>query len=104
VVFQERFPALRRCLPVSNHVLGYCGLRYLNAKFEQFSMNSWRTPLRICSTHFTNEYPHIPFYTGPPKATTLPPPIVTKSLPMPTNHGRGLYNVQTIWPICPMFG
>ena len=99
VVFQERFPALRRRLPVSNHVLGYCGLRYLNAKFEQFSMNPWRTPQRICSAHFTNEYPQLPFYTGSPAATTLPPPIVTESLPMPTNHGRELYNVQTISPI-----
>lgn len=44
VVFHERFPALRRRLPVSNYVLGYCGLRYLYAKFEQFSMIPWRTP------------------------------------------------------------
>ena len=89
---------------MSNHVLGYCGLRHLNTKFEQFSMNPWRTPQRIIPTQLTNQSPQLPADTRPTTATALPPPIVTKPLPMPTNHSRGLHNVQTLPPICPIFG
>jgi hypothetical protein len=47
VIVQECPPGLARRLAVTGHVLGYRGLREINAKLEQFAMNPRSAPERI---------------------------------------------------------
>ncbi len=86
-----------------NHVLGYRGLRDIDAEFEQFSMNSWGSPERVGLAHPSDQGSDLWVNARPTKisGSALPSPVQPETLPMPTDHGLGFHNDQTGFPLSP---
>src|SRR5258708_19843601 len=62
---QKGLPALRRWPPSPGHVFCHGGLPDIDAKFEKFAVDPWRSPNRLPP-------PHLP--THPSTAPRRPPP------------------------------
>src|SRR5262245_1390262 len=54
VVAEERLPALRRRVSPAHHILGNAGLPDIDAKLEQFTMDTRCTPQRIGDAHLAD--------------------------------------------------
>jgi hypothetical protein len=55
MVTKERPPTLRRRGPPPRHILGDAGLADLDAKLEQLTMDSRRSPQRIGHAHLADQ-------------------------------------------------
>ena len=88
MITQERLPALRRRSSSSQHVLRDGRLRDREAQFQQFTMDTWRTPERVFSTHPMDEIPQFAINLWPAAPITgLPTPPGPKPRPVPANYG-----------------
>jgi hypothetical protein len=105
MIFQECPPRLGRRLAVSRHVFGNRGFRHLDPEFQQFSMNSGRTPDRIRQAHFTDQRSNLGGNLGSARTTfALPLPEKTKPFSMPSNHSLGFHDDQCRTPARPNLG
>ena len=87
MIFQEGPPRLGRRLAVSRHVCGDGGFRYLDPEFQQFPVNSGRTPDRIRQAHLTDQRSNLGRnFRSAGKTFALPLPVKTKTFSMPGNH------------------
>ncbi len=66
-------------------------------------MNSGSTPERIRQAHPTHEGSDLRMEPGPSRAaaSTLPAPVVSEPLSVPTDDRFGLDNHQRSFPACP---
>jgi hypothetical protein len=102
VVLQKCAPILRRWSPVSDQVLGNRGLRQLEFQFQQLSVNPWSAPARIRQAHPMNQIDDFPQHGGSSfRTATLPLPIQSESLAMPSDDGLGLDDNQYRSPAAP---
>ncbi len=102
VIGEKGSPRLGGSAPLSDHVLGDRGLRYLHAEFQEFAMDARRSPARVGKAHLTNEIANFRGHHWATRATpTLPSPIEAKSLAMPGDDGLRLYDEQCRSPIVP---
>jgi hypothetical protein len=93
MVFQEGAPGLGGRLPIPNHVFRDRRLGYSEAKLQKFSMDAWRSPAGIGQAHFSDEIPDLSGNIWATLAmTTLPGPVETETLSMPSNHSFWLPN------------
>jgi hypothetical protein len=71
------------------HILADAGLTDIDAEFEQFAVDTWRTPERILSFHASDQLAHVlrNRWAAKPPATNLPPPKQPKALAMPRDDG-----------------
>jgi hypothetical protein len=105
VIFQECPPRLGRRLPVSRHVFGNRGFRHLDPEFQQFPMNSGRTPGWIRQAHFTDQRSNLGGnFRSARTAIALPSSVKTKSFSMPGNDSRRLDDDQSRTPAGPNLG
>ena len=86
---------------MSDHVLGYGRLGYIDAQLEEFSMHPRGSPGWIGNAHLPNESSDLSFSIGSSRVTALPAPIKAKALTMPSNDGIGLDDQQSGTPVRP---
>lgn len=74
-----------------------------DAQLEQFTVDSWRSLVRIRLCHFA--YKIADFRAGRrpagPSGMRLKSPEQLKSLSVPSHHGIGLHDDQSITPVAP---
>jgi len=89
MIGEERSPRLGWRLGMTDHVFGNGRLGNLNAQFQEFAVNSRRSPERVIATDGSNEIARLPRNkrTSGSAMTNLPGPVPLKSLTMPTNDG-----------------
>src|SRR5271169_7267966 len=85
VVLQESAPGLRRWLVAAHHVFAHTALTDVDAEFEQFPVDTRRTPQGILSAHSADQ---ISDFTGNGRSSSLatpdlPGPKEPKALAMP---------------------
>ncbi len=87
--FEEGPPALRRRPPVMDHVLGYCGLREVDAKLEQLSVDPGCAPQWVFAGHAADEVADLPADGRSARAVwaALPSPLQPKTDSMPARTG-----------------
>src|SRR5260221_149725 len=59
MIAQKGLPALRRRLPSPGHVFCHGGLPDIDAKLEQFAMDSRCSPKRVRDAHVANELANV---------------------------------------------
>src|SRR5262249_8805621 len=86
---EERSPRLGWWLGMTDHVLRDGSLGDLNAQFQEFAMNSRRTPERIFPAHGPDQITSLLRNTRTSRSTVtnLPGPEPMKSLTMPADDG-----------------
>src|SRR5262249_57245218 len=89
MIGEEGSPRLGWRLGMADHVFGNGRLRNRYAQFQEFAVNSRRSPNRVVTTHGSNQITRLPRNTGTsrPAVTNLPSPVPLKSLTMPTDDG-----------------
>ena len=89
MIGEERSPRLGWRLGMADHVFGNGRLGNLNAQFQEFAVNSRRSPGRIVTTYGSNQIASFLGNTGTsgPTVANLPRPVPLKSLTMPTDDG-----------------
>jgi len=101
VVFKKCAPGLRGRLGMSDHVLGDGGLGNIDAKFEQFPVNSGASPERVRSADFSNEVTDFWRSIGAPALGAFPFPEETKSSTMPCDDRLWLDDDESRAPLAP---
>src|SRR5215813_2801763 len=103
MIGEERSPRLGWRLGMADHVFGDGRLGNLNAQFQEFSMNSRRSPGCIITTHGSNQIASFFRNTGTSRSAVanLPGPVPLKSLTMPANDGFRSDNDQGRTPTRP---
>src|SRR5215475_8932685 len=96
MIGEERSPRLGWRLGMADHVFGDGRLGNLNAQFQEFSVNSSRSPGCIITTHGSNQIASFFRNTGTSGSAVanLPGPVPLKSLTMPANDGFRFDNDQ----------
>src|SRR5262249_14336720 len=89
MVGEERSPCLGWRLGMADHIFGDGRLGNLNAQFQEFAVNSRRSPGRVVKTHGSNQIASFLRNTGTSGSTVanLPGPVALKSLTMPADDG-----------------
>src|SRR5215468_7930050 len=89
VILKEGPPGLRRRLAPTCKVLAHARFSDVDAQFEQFTMDTRRTPERILAAHPANQLPNLFGDQRSPglSAPNFPGPEQPKSLAMPANDG-----------------
>src|SRR5215813_608416 len=84
-----RPPSLRRWLPLAYDVVAHAGLADIDAEFEQFLVDAWRTPKRIFTAHFADQFSHVFGNRRSARltATNFPGPKQPEALAVPGNDG-----------------
>src|SRR5215469_12943807 len=105
MILKEGSPGLRRRLPPTCHVLAHARFPDVDAQFEQFTMDTRRTPEWILPAHPANQLTNLFGHRwssrlAPPN---LPSPEQPKSLAMPANDGFRFDDQQRRLPIAPSF-
>src|SRR5262249_44034213 len=100
---EERPPGLRWRLGVpAADVLRDRRLGDVDAEFEQFAVNPWRSPERIILRHRPNQDAHIGRDRWSPGTAPTPPgPEQLEALSMPGNDGLGFYDDKRRSPVGP---
>ena len=94
-----------RGLAVSRHVFGNRGFRNLDSQFQQFPVNSGRTPGWIRQAHFTNQRSNLGGNLRSARTTfALPLPVKSKTYSMPGNDSLGFKDDQNRTPARPNLG
>src|SRR6202163_1568796 len=90
VVTQEGPPSLAGRPPSFDHVLGDARLRDLKPELEQFAVNAWRAPKRVCDAHPPDQDAQLRVdLRSPSQWARLPTPVAAKAGPMPTHERLG---------------
>ena len=90
---------------MSDHVLRNRGFANVDPEFQQFSMNSGRTPGWIRQAHFPDQRSNLGGNFGSTWTTfTLPLPVKTKTFSMPGNDCLWLHDEQSRTPARPNLG
>ena len=105
MILKKGPPGLRRRLPLASDVLGHAGLTDGNAEFEQFTVDAGRTPKRIFTADFADQFAHVFWDRGAagPLVTNSPRPEKPEALTMPGNDDFGFDDDQGGPPIAPQF-
>ena len=82
MIQEERSPALRWWTPVSGHVLGNRSLADIDAELEEFSMDAWSAPKRICQANLADQLSNFARNIGPAGSSSrLPAPEGAEPMP-----------------------
>ena len=86
-----------------NHVFRYGRLGDLDTQFEQFTMDPWNTPKRICAAHGSDQIANLSRDRWPARLAVadLPAPEEAKALPVPPDDGFRLDDHQGGSPVHP---
>ena len=89
VILKEGLPGLRRWLSPACNVLAHARFSDVDAQFEQFTMDTRRTPERILAAHLANQLPNLfgHWWTPGLATTNFPGPEQPKAVAMPANDG-----------------
>ena len=91
MVAQKRAPALRWWPRLAAHIPSDRRLSDLEAELEQFTMNVWGAPERVCPAHLTNERAQLSRdLRSANMVARSPAPIRLKPRPVPANDRSGL--------------
>src|SRR5215831_6175098 len=103
MVVQKRSPGLRTRSSRSHHVLGDAGFADLDSEFQQLAVNTWRAPAWVIAAHHADQVTNFSRHRRPPRlaVSNLPPPPETKPPTMPRDHGLGLDDHQSRFPVGP---
>ena len=104
MVFQECSPCLGRWLGLpTRHQVGNRSLGYLDSQLEQFAMNSRSAPKRVGLRHLKNKVTDLRADRRPPGSLLpgLKSPKHLETFFMPTHHGLGFDNDQSLAPVAP---
>src|SRR5262249_43175074 len=106
MIGEERSPRLGWRLGMADHVFGNRSLGNVSAQFQEFAVNSRRSPKRVIATDSSNEITRLPRNkrTSGPAVTDLPAPVPLKSLTMPVDDRLGLDDDQGRAPTRPQAG
>jgi hypothetical protein len=105
VIVEKRPPGLRPRTGATYHVLRNRGLGYVEAQFQQFTVDSRCAPEWVSPTYLLNYLSHLRVdFRSTDWLTALPSPVEPKALAMPCHHSCGLHNDQTRAPIGPESG
>src|SRR6516225_7231576 len=87
VILKECAPGLRRRHPAARDVLAHASLANVDAEFEQFAVDAWRTPQRIIAAHCPNQLTDFFRHRWTPTLAmpNLPGPEQPKALAVPRN-------------------
>src|SRR5215207_4302266 len=101
VVPQEGAPALARGLTLPGHVLGHSRLRDDKSEFEQFALNTRRTPKHVLDTHPPDQRAQLRLDRRTPSPPPrLPTPIPAKACAVPAHNSFGpddRHRLQNRW-------
>jgi hypothetical protein len=87
---------------MADHVLGHGCLRKLDAEFEQFPVDTWRSPPRVGETHPSDEIADFRRHGWASfTMATLPSPEEPEPHALPSNDGLRLNNKECRSPTCP---
>src|SRR5712672_1114325 len=90
VVTQEGSPSLAGRRPSFDHVPGDARLRDLKPELEQFAVDAWRAPKRICDAHPPDQCAQLRVDPRSPSLwARLPTPVAAKAGPVPTHERLG---------------
>ncbi len=91
---------------MTNHILGNGCLRKVDSEFQQFSVDSGRSPKGVRQTHLSDQIPHFRRnHPAPDRRTSaFPGPVETKSFAMPTDNCFRINDCQCRTPTCPEAG
>src|SRR5215469_6940603 len=105
VILQEGSPGLRGRHAATCNVLAHACLSDVDAQFEQFTVDTRRTPERILAAHSANQLPNLFGHRRTPGLAppNFPGPEQPKSLAMPANNSFRLDDEQRGLPIAPSF-
>ena len=103
VILKEGPPGLRRWLRLAYDVLAHAGLTDVDAEFEQLAVDARRTPKRIVTAHFADQFSHVFRNRGPAglAVTNSLGPEEPEALAVPGNDGFRLDDDQGRSPIAP---
>src|SRR5215471_19695835 len=103
MIGEERSPRLGWRLGMADHVFGDGRLGNLNAQFQEFSVNSRRSPGCVITTHGSNQIASFFRNTGTSRSAVanFPGPVPLKSLTMPADDGFRFDNDQGRTPTRP---
>jgi hypothetical protein len=89
VAVQKRAPRLRRWPPAATHVLADAGFSNVNAEFQQLTVDAWRSPQRVLSTHSSNQFTDVVRngWASWPAVMALPRPERPEGVAMPRDDG-----------------
>src|ERR1017187_6982032 len=88
VVLQKGPPALRRRLPMSDHVLRYSSLGHFNTQLERLAVDAGRAPAWIGKTHPADQISDLLGYRrSAVRKSALPSPVEAKALAVPSDGG-----------------
>ena len=92
MVFQKRSPCLRRWFSPMRHILRDRSLRDINAKLEQFPVDSGRAPANICRLHLSDELAYFGIDGRSARALVpaFPVPVASKTFAMLAHDGAGM--------------
>src|SRR6266496_1277009 len=93
MVAQKGSPALRRRSSAFDQVFGDRRLRNLEAKLEQFAVDTRCAPERVVLAHLPDQVPQLAVDFRPARPTARSPaPIGPKPCSMPSQDGVGLHH------------
>ena len=103
MVVEEGTPSLRRRLAEPDHVLADAGLSDVDAEFEEFTVDTRRTPQRVFAAHGADQLANVfrNARTTVLAMTDFPPPEKPKALPVPGYDGFRLDDNQSGTPVAP---
>src|SRR5262245_34762604 len=86
MIGEERSPRLGWQLGMADMYLATDAWEIVMPSFQEFAVNSRRSPNRVVTTHGSNQITRLARNTGTlrPAVTNLPSPVPLKSLTMPT--------------------
>src|SRR6516165_9891387 len=97
MIVEKRSPALARGPSGLRHVLCYRGLADIDPELEQFTMDTGRTPKRVCDAHLANKLTNLSWGSWPTAPESrFPAPVSPKAVAMPPDHGVGFDDLQRI--------
>jgi len=95
MVAKKRLPSLARRSPPPSHVLGNRRLPDLDAKLEEFAVDSWSAPERVGDADVPDQLPNVQRHLRTTATRSrLPSPIQAKTCAVPTDNGFGSDNCQ----------
>jgi hypothetical protein len=91
---------------MADHILANAGLAHVNAEFEEFAVDAWRSPEGVLATHPADQLANVFWHARAAalSVSDLPGPEPSEALPVPRDHGLRLDNDEGGSPVAPHFG
>ena len=103
VIVQECSPGLRWRFRMADHIFRNRGFGNFDAKFEEFAVDSWRSPTRIVSAQSPNQFANVFRNRRPTRLSmsNLPGPVPTEATAVPTDNGGRFHDPERRTPSGP---